>query len=263
MSAVTTGPHANTEEPPMRLYSTHAGTARQDASSELAVAASNVPDLEAGPPDRSPDDVPAAGIRTRPPLDDAALLTPVPRPGTVSIVAVNHRTHVQEAAELMKQRGKPYEMPTEPGLASGPSEAIVVPLGAPSRAGREQEGAMVIGRPGCRVSDADRWACAAGRTVVANDVSARDIRSRAMTGGLGVSVGPAQSLDTFESVGTCDPCPVTTDEFTEPLDLAIGATVNVQARAPHPGSRIAIDERGDLAHANRYQSFLAHALASG
>lgn len=217
----------------MRLYSTSAGIAREDTLGELALLNLDAPDLGALLRAGSVGDARGASVRKRVAFDDIELLAPVPRPGKVPIVGLNYRSHAAEVLELLQHLGTAQELPREPNvhltagsavIASG--ESIVLPPMAPSAVDYEGEIAVVIGQPACRVTPEQAWSKVAGLTI-ANDVTARDIQGRAMTGDATVSVGLAKSFDTFKPMG---PCLVSADEFSEPLDLALRTVVNGEIR---------------------------------
>ena len=84
----------------------------------------------------------------------------------------------------------------------------------------EAELAVVIGKGGKNISQADAMSHVFGYTVV-NDVSARNLQTRHKQWYLG------KSLDGFFPMG---PCIVTPDEIPNLYNLAIGSTVNGEQR---------------------------------
>lgn len=217
----------------MRIYSTELGIAREDELGELAVVDLPFPNIGELLRHGSLDAVAQAAVKQRIAVADAPLLAPVPRPGKVPIIGLNYHSHTAEVLEWLAKIGREIEPPTEPNFhltpgsaVIGPGAAIVLPAVAPDQVDYEGEVAVVIGTAASCVDEADAWACVAGLTI-ANDVSARDIQLRAMTGDVTVSVGHAKSLDTFKPLG---PCLVTADEFVEPLDIGIQTRVNDELR---------------------------------
>ena len=217
----------------MRLYSTTKGIAREDSPGVLSIvdlAFSDLGELLRG---SSVDEARAAPTVAQLPLVEASLLAPIPRPGKLPIIGLNYESHADEVLEWLSKLGRKMERPTEPNFhltpgsaVVGPGAPIVLPEVAPSKVDYEGEVAVIIGSPATRVSEEDAWSHVGGLTIV-NDVSARDIQIRAMTGDVTVSVGHAKSLDTFKPMG---PCLVTPDEFSEPLDLGIQTRVNGELR---------------------------------
>lgn len=211
----------------MRLYSTTDGIAREDTPGELSILEVAVPDLGEALRLGALDGVRTARVRKRLELSECSLLAPIPRPGKVPIVGLNYRSHVEEVVEAMSIQ--PSDLPTEPNVhltagsaVVGPGAPILLPAFAPSAVDYEGEIAVVIGRRASSVGEGQAWSHVAGLTV-ANDVSARDVQRRAMSGDPTVSVGLAKSFDTFKPLG---PCLVTADEFGPRPKLAIRTTVN-------------------------------------
>ncbi|MEU9319956.1 fumarylacetoacetate hydrolase family protein [Streptomyces sp. NPDC048295] len=218
----------------MRLYSTDQGIAREDSPGELSVL--DLPFGELGALLRGPGVEAARSAKAvrRVALGEVRVLAPVHRPGKVLIVGLNYPSHADEALEMLAAMGNgPVDLPREPNFqvvagsaVVGPSDAIVLPAVAATRADYEGEVAAVIGRAATAVSAVDAGKYLAGLTV-ANDVSARDIQHRAMSGDPTASIGVSKSFDTFKPLG---PCLVTEDEFGEPLDLRIRTRVNDELR---------------------------------
>jgi 2-keto-4-pentenoate hydratase/2-oxohepta-3-ene-1,7-dioic acid hydratase in catechol pathway len=216
----------------MRLYNTDQGPAREDEPGVLTVV--DLPDLGEMVRDGGLGRIESAPVVDKVPLADARLLAPVRRPGKVIIVGLNYGSHAQEALARFAAMGMPdMELPTVPNFfivaasaVTGPGSAIRLPKAAPAQVDYEGEVAVVIGRDGADISTFDAWNHVAGLTV-ANDVSARDIQQRAMTGDPTATVATAKSFDTFKPLG---PCLVTADEFGEPLDLRIRTRINNELR---------------------------------
>jgi 2-keto-4-pentenoate hydratase/2-oxohepta-3-ene-1,7-dioic acid hydratase in catechol pathway len=212
----------------MRLYNTEHGPGREDESGILTVV--DLPDLGDVVRDGGLDRVESAPCVDKVPLAHARLLAPVRRPGKVIIVGLNYGSHAQEALARFAAMGmRDIELPTVPNFyiaaasaVTGPGSPIRLPQLAPAQVDYEGEVAVVIGRDGADIRTVDAWKHVAGLTIV-NDISARDIQQRAMTGDPTATIATAKSFDTFKPLG---PCLVTADEFGEPLDLRIRTRVN-------------------------------------
>jgi 2-keto-4-pentenoate hydratase/2-oxohepta-3-ene-1,7-dioic acid hydratase in catechol pathway len=216
----------------MRLYNTEHGPAREDESGVLTVV--DLPDLGDVVRDGGLNRIESAPCVEKVPLADARLFAPVPRPGKVIIVGLNYPSHGEEALAMFAAMGKPdIQLPTLPNFyiaaasaVTGPGAPIRLPQVAPAQVDYEGEVAIVIGRDGADISAFDAWKHVAGFTI-ANDISARDIQQRAMTGDPTATIATAKSFDTFKPLG---PCLVTADEFAKPLDLRIRTRVNNELR---------------------------------
>ncbi|MBD0673712.1 fumarylacetoacetate hydrolase family protein [Streptomyces sp. CBMA156] len=218
----------------MRLYSTALGIAREDSPGELSLL--DLPFTDLGALLRGPGIAAAraAAVVRRVALDGVRVHAPVRRPGKILIVGLNYRSHAAEALEMFAAMGRPgITLPTEPNFqvvagsaVVGPGEDIRLPAVAAGQVDYEGEVAVVIGRSATAVHAAEAVGHLAGLTV-ANDVSARDIQQRVMSGDPTASIGVSKSFDTFKPLG---PCLVTPDEFDEPLDLRLRTLVNGEVR---------------------------------
>ena len=244
----------------MRLYNTEHGPAREDEPGILTVV--DLHDLGDVVREGGLDRIESAPCVDKVPLADARLLAPVRRPGKVIIVGLNYGSHAQEALTRFAAMGmRDIQLPTLPNFyiaagsaVTGPGSPIRLPQAAPAQVDYEGEVAIVIGRDGADINTVDAWKHVAGLSIV-NDVSARDIQQRAMTGDPTATVATAKSFDTFKPLG---PCLVTADEFEEPLDLRIRTRVNNELRQDDR-TRSFIHRIPDLiAYLSRY-----HALQAG
>jgi 2-keto-4-pentenoate hydratase/2-oxohepta-3-ene-1,7-dioic acid hydratase in catechol pathway len=216
----------------MRLYNTEHGPAREAEPGILTIV--DLPDLGDVVRDGGLDRIESAPCVDEVPLADARLLAPVPGPGKVIIVGLNYGSHGQEALARFAAMGmRDLQLPTLPNFyiaaasaVTSPGSPIRLPQVAPAQVDYEGEVAVVIGRDGADISSVDAWKHVAGLTIV-NDISARDIQQRAMTGDPTATIATAKSFDTFKPLG---PCLVTADEFGEPLDLRIRTRVNNELR---------------------------------
>jgi 2-keto-4-pentenoate hydratase/2-oxohepta-3-ene-1,7-dioic acid hydratase in catechol pathway len=216
----------------MRLYNTDRGPAREDEPGVLTVV--DLPDLGDVVRDGGLGHLESAPIVDTVPLAETNLCAPIRRPGKVIIVGLNYPSHGEEALAMFAAMGKPdIQLPTVPNFyitaasaVTSPGSPIRLPQEAPAQVDYEGEVAIVIGRDGADISASDAWKHVAGFTI-ANDVSARDIQQRAMTGDPTATISTAKSFDTFKPMG---PCLVTADEFGKPVDLRIRTRVNNELR---------------------------------
>ncbi|MFF9075740.1 fumarylacetoacetate hydrolase family protein [Streptomyces sp. NPDC014735] len=133
---------------------------------------------------------------------------------------------------------------------TAPGDDIRLPAVAADQVDYEGEVAVVIGRSASAVSTAEAPSHIAGLTI-ANDVSARDIQQRAMSGDPTASIGVAKSFDTFKPLG---PCLVTTDELTAAIDLRLRTLVNGDVRQDDRTSSFIHGVADLISYLSRYQT---------
>ena len=168
----------------------------------------------------------APTTRRRYALDEVRLLPPVVRhPRCLFATGWNYRTHFEEG---QGKRGGDVEEPTVPTFFSKPASTIVGPhdpisidQDVSSQFDYEAELAVVIGRPGRNISQADAFSHVFGY-MVANDVSARDVQRRH-----GGQWFKGKAMDRTCPLG---PWIVTADEIPEPEALTIDCLVNGEVR---------------------------------
>jgi acylpyruvate hydrolase len=142
-----------------------------------------------------------------------SLLPVVPRPPKVICVGLNYRDHAEETG---------MKIPESPVFFSKFTSALVgagQPVVAPRASGQldyEVELAVVIGRPGHHIREADAYAHIAGYTIL-NDVSVRDFQMRTSQWLIG------KVFDRSTPVG---PALVSADEVPDPESLRLTTTVN-------------------------------------
>ncbi|MFH0963225.1 MAG: fumarylacetoacetate hydrolase family protein [Planctomycetota bacterium] len=165
---------------------------------------------------------PATGARGEPIrrlLSSVTLRAPVPRPGKLICVGKNYKSLYKE--------GEPYNETPAAWLA--PTTSIIAhgePIVRPRRTlelDYEVELAVVIGKRGKYIAEADALSYVAGYTIV-NDITdvgllraERELRTRLLQKG----------LDTFTPMG---PWLVTSDEVGDPQDLDLRLRVNGEVR---------------------------------
>jgi 2-keto-4-pentenoate hydratase/2-oxohepta-3-ene-1,7-dioic acid hydratase in catechol pathway len=169
----------------------------------------------------------ARGARNGIPLKSAKLLAPIPRPPrNVFCVGWNYSEHFEEGKQARGQSGPqlaPQEIPQFPALFTknpatvvGPEAAVLFPAPHSEQLDWEAELAVVIGRGGRDIAEADAMGYVFGYTC-ANDISVRDVQRRH-----GGQWFKGKNFDTHLPMG---PWIVTADEL-DPSDLAIRSRVN-------------------------------------
>jgi 2-keto-4-pentenoate hydratase/2-oxohepta-3-ene-1,7-dioic acid hydratase in catechol pathway len=146
-------------------------------------------------------------------VDDLVLGPPIPDPDKIICLGLNYRDHAAEAG---------LDLPVSPMLFAkyrnsliGPTSPIVLPA-ASTAVDYEAELAVVIGRRGKDISEADALGHVAGAMVL-NDVSERAFQHRTSQWMAG------KAIDTF---APCGPALVTLDEIDDLQDLEVSARVN-------------------------------------
>ena len=169
----------------------------------------------------------ARGARNGVPLRSAKLLAPIPRPTrNVFCVGWNYSEHFEEGKQARGQSGPqlaPQEIPQFPALFTknpatvvGPNAPVFFPSPHSEQLDWEAELAVVIGKGGRDIAEADAMGHVFGYTC-ANDVSVRDVQRRH-----GGQWFKGKNFDTHLPMG---PWIVTADEL-DPSDLAIRSRVN-------------------------------------
>ena len=118
---------------------------------------------------------PTARDRLARPLDAVRLLVPMPRPPKLLLLAGNYAAHVVERGGTVAERDEtfPYVFMKPPSTTlTHPGAPIVIPAASPDHVDWEAELAVVIGRGGRDIAEADALGHVAGYTVV-NDISDR------------------------------------------------------------------------------------------
>jgi 2-keto-4-pentenoate hydratase/2-oxohepta-3-ene-1,7-dioic acid hydratase in catechol pathway len=146
-------------------------------------------------------------------VDDLVLGPPIPDPDKIICLGLNYRDHAAEAGLALP--ASPMLFAKYRNSLTGPSSPIVLPATS-TAVDYEAELAVVIGRHGKDVSEADALDHVAGAMVL-NDVSERDFQHRTSQWMAG------KAIDTF---APCGPALVTIDEIDDLQDLGITARVN-------------------------------------
>jgi 2-keto-4-pentenoate hydratase/2-oxohepta-3-ene-1,7-dioic acid hydratase in catechol pathway len=155
--------------------------------------------------------VPSAGDESEP-LDESKLGCPVPLPRQVFGIGLNYRSHAEESG--MEVPSVPATFTKFPAALAGPFDEIEV---VGDTVDWEVELVVVIGRRADRVAESDAWSHIAGLTV-GQDISDRTLQFAA---GMQFSLGKSR-----RGYGPMGPWVVTSDEFANPDDLALGCSVD-------------------------------------
>lgn len=153
------------------------------------------------------------------PLEGADLAAVVPSPGKIICVGHNYRNHIKEMGR---------EVPEFPTLFAKYQESLIGPnddLALPQESDAvdwEAELAVVIGKKGRRISEADAPAHIAGYAVL-NDVSMRDYQFRTIQWLQG---------KTWEKSTPFGPALVTKDEFTAGPLMTSAVDGEIQQQTP-------------------------------
>ncbi len=161
--------------------------------------------------------------------DEVALRAPLPRPANLYMAGANYADHAREMrdlppdAEVPKPARGPFMFlkPTTSVIAGG--DEVRIGVGA-ERVDWEVELAVVIGRPGSRVAEADALSVIAGYTV-ANDIS---VRGRFVRDDIPEA---PMKFDWFSQKGWATSCPmgpwlVPADQLPAAQDTVMKLTVN-------------------------------------
>jgi 2-keto-4-pentenoate hydratase/2-oxohepta-3-ene-1,7-dioic acid hydratase in catechol pathway len=105
--------------------------------------------------------------------EHATFAPPVRRPGKIVVIGLNYRDHAAETDSPLPARPRFHLIPGS--AVTSPGAVVHLPQSAPERVDYEGELAVVIGRTGRDIPEADAWDFVAGGTV-ANDISARDVQ---------------------------------------------------------------------------------------
>lgn len=145
-------------------------------------------------------------------LREVQLRPPVPNPAKIICLGLNYRDHAEEAGAPIPE--VPELFAKYPNALVGAGEPIRIPR-VTSQVDYEAELAVVIGRRGRYISEADAYEYVAGYTAF-NDVSARDFQFR------GRQWMPGKIFDGFAPTG---PWLVTRDEVPDPHSLEISLEI--------------------------------------
>ncbi len=151
------------------------------------------------------------------PLKDVILCQPVLRPSKILAIGLNYKDHIEETG--FDTPDFPMFFNKQTTSSNGPYSPIHLPR-VSDKLDYEGEMGFIIGKR-CRHVPKERAHEVIAGFVVCNDVSVRDWQMRAQTFTLG------KSFDTHSPFG---PWIVTSDEITDPHNLAIKTWVNEELR---------------------------------
>ena len=175
-----------------------------------------------------------------PALDASALGPPVPRPPKIIAMALNYRSHAEEAGKAIPT--EPHVMAKFPTCVCGPYDDV--PIADLEMVDYEVELVVVVGRRCKGVAAADAWRHVSGLTC-GNDVSDRNEQFRPPVKQFSL----AKSYDAFGPIG---PTMVTPDEVADPDDLALSCRVDGEVRQQARTSDFIFDVRYLMAWLSRY-----------
>ena len=153
-----------------------------------------------------------------PELHQADLGPPVPRPGKIIAMALNYRSHAEEAGKAIPT--EPHVMAKFPTCICGPYDDV--PIGDLAMVDYEVELVVAVGRRCKGVAAANPWQHISGLTC-GNDVSDRNEQFRPPVKQFSL----AKSYDAFGPIG---PTMITPDEVADPDDLALSCRVDGELR---------------------------------
>ena len=151
-------------------------------------------------------------------FDERLLGSPAPRPRQVFAIGLNYSDHAAESGFEVPDTDPPV-FTKFPACITGPRGDIRLPTGG--NTDWEVELVVVIGRPAFAVPRDRAWSHVAG-LAVGQDLSER----KSQMAGPAPQFNLAKSHPRFGPVG---PWLVSPDEFADPDDLAIGASINGEA----------------------------------
>jgi acylpyruvate hydrolase len=165
------------------------------------------------------------------PLNQVSILTSLPRPGKILAVDYNYPSFIRDA-RLFLQRQKlevpEWDVPAHPWIFGkfastviGPGETIRKPRQTETL-DAEGELAVVIGKEGRFIPEAEVWSYVAGYTLF-NDISDRAVEFRPSPSINHRLYVLGKNNDTFGPMG---PCLFTPDEIGNPSSLSLEVAVN-------------------------------------
>ncbi|QDU93064.1 fumarylacetoacetate hydrolase family protein [Lignipirellula cremea] len=162
-------------------------------------------------------------------LEEVELLLPQPRPNKLFLLAGNYAAHIEEGGAVASERADtfPYVFMKPPSTTLiNPGEAIRIPQVSPAHVDWELELAVVIGRGGKGISEAEALKHVAGYTVI-NDISDRKFRPNPER--------KPRDKDGFfdwlhgkwhDSFCPCGPCITSAEAIADPQNLEMKLLVN-------------------------------------
>jgi 2-keto-4-pentenoate hydratase/2-oxohepta-3-ene-1,7-dioic acid hydratase in catechol pathway len=163
------------------------------------------------------------------PISDVQLLTPIPNPPKILLLAGNYPKHVQERGGTLAEREEtfPYVFMKPPSTTlTSPFDAILLPAVSPDHVDWECELGVVIGRRAKHLKEAEALEVVAGYTIV-NDITNRHFKPNP-------NRKPRPRDDHFDWLhgkwhdSSCPvgPCILAADPNVDPQQLHLRLTVN-------------------------------------
>jgi 2-keto-4-pentenoate hydratase/2-oxohepta-3-ene-1,7-dioic acid hydratase in catechol pathway len=207
-------------------YGTTDGTMVHDAGAELSAT---YPDLRAVLTAGAVADL--AGKGPAIPLSEVTLLPPIPNPEKILCIGLNYLPHILETGREKPE--KPTIFTRYPDSVVGHGAPLVRPA-ASDKFDYEGELAVIIGKPGRHIAEADVWDHIAGYSCF-NDGSIRDYQNHT------TQFWPGKS---FERSGAFGPWIVTADEVGDITAQTMTTRVNgnVEQHTPIADMAITIPE---------------------
>lgn len=207
-------------------YGSVEGDAVHDASAELG---QRYPDLKAVIAADAVAEL--AGKGPAIPLSEVTLLPPIPEPGRILCIGLNYLPHILETGRPKPE--KPTIFTRDPASVVGHGSPLICPA-ASTKFDYEGELAVIIGRPGRHIAEADAWDHIAGYACF-NDGSVRDFQNHT------TQFWPGKN---FEGSGGFGPWMVTADAVgditAQTLTTRVGG--NVEQHTPISDMAIPIPE---------------------
>ena len=175
-----------------------------------------------------------------PELPEADLGPPVPRPGKIIAMALNYRSHAEEAGKAIPS--EPHVMAKFPTCICGPFDDV--PISDLTMVDYEVELVVAVGRRCKGFATADPWQYISGLTC-GNDISDRNEQFRPPVKQFSL----AKSYDAFGPIG---PTMITPDEVADPADLALSCRVAGEVRQQARTSDFIFDVAYLMAWLSRY-----------
>lgn len=184
-----------------------------------------------GSPDFARRDALVAGLAADAPLSEVTFLPVIPRPEKIVCAVRNYMDHHQEVLAAGMQR----ELSEQPPIflrvwrSQTPHQGPIVRPHASGSLDWEGELAVVIGKPGRDIAEADAWDHVAGYSCY-NDASVREWQFHAKQ---------IASGKNFESTGAFGPWMVTADEIAPGRELRLETRLNgAVVQSSHTGHMI-------------------------
>jgi 2-keto-4-pentenoate hydratase/2-oxohepta-3-ene-1,7-dioic acid hydratase in catechol pathway len=205
-----------------RGYGTTDGTTMRDASAELS---GRFPDLASVIAADAVAEL--AGVGPEMALSEVTLLPPIPEPEKILCIGLNYLPHILETGRPKPE--KPAIFTRYPDSVVGHGAAMIRPS-ASHKFDYEGELAVIIGKPGRHIPEADAWDHVAGYSCF-NDGSIRDYQNHT------TQFWPGKN---FERSGAFGPWIVSPDEAGDITAQSLTTRVNGNVEQHTPISDMAI-----------------------